>query len=662
LYLQDRPTASLMFTWVHGNHTYKTGAEFKRDTFTNISGYGTSGVWTFAVAETSQPALQSTSLPGSVGFPYASFLLGGPDAVQLNNVTDPQFRRKNWGFYVQDTWKVTKKLTFDYGVRWDVLAPFDEMHQRLSQFSANTANPAAGGRPGAIAYEGSGPGRCNCQFTKTYPYGIGPRLGVAFQLTPKTVLRAGWALTYAQPMQFDYATALLSQGMGYNSLQFSAPSYGTPPFKMSQGLAPFYTNAQLYGAGYDPGMLISPNAINNAPYVIDPNAGRPGRLNQWSIGVQRQILSDLAIEAAYIGNRGAWFDVNSYNFVNSAPATYNLIDYNALTPEMLKSRGLDTTNAADRTLLTSLIGSTLAASRGFTKPYANFPNGGTVAQSLRPYPQFNAIGTMWAPVGNSWYDALQMKLTKRFSHGFDGTFAYTRSKNLTTDEDASYGTSVPTNNVYNRALAKTISNVDLPNVMVIGFNYRVPAIGILGSNRILKTLLADWQIGGILRYSSGLPIASPRSNNALASLVFQSTVQNRVPGQALWSVDPNCHSCWDPNKQFLLNPAAWSDAPAGTWGSAAAYYNDYRGQRHPDESANIGKRFMLRKEGRMSFQLRAELFNPFNRLVYGNPTATNPQATQTRNAAGAPSGGFGFLNTAALGSYRTGQLVARFEF
>src|ERR1019366_4492904 len=107
---------------------------------------------------------------------------------------------------------------------------------------------------------------------------------------------------------------------------------------------------------------------------------------------------------------------------------------------------------------------------------------------------------------------------------------------------------VPTNNVYNRGLEKTLSSIDLPNVLVIAFNYRIPGSGFLGKNRIVKTLLAEWQVGGIFRYTSGLPIASPRSNNALASLVFQSTVQNRVPGQPLWTVDPNCHSCWDPNK------------------------------------------------------------------------------------------------------------------
>ena len=167
--------------------------------------------------------------------------------------------------------------------------------------------------------------------------------------------------------------------------------------------------------------------LSAPPVAIDGNAGRPPRQIQWSIGIQHEIFSNLVVEASYVGNRGAWWEANE------------LINVNALTPERIASFGLDVNNAADRTLLTSPLNSSLAAQRGFNKPpYAGFPMTATVAQSLRPFPQFAgssnsapAIAYIWAPLGRTWYDSLQVKATKRFSHGLDFTSTFTWQKELT---------------------------------------------------------------------------------------------------------------------------------------------------------------------------------------------------------------------------------------
>jgi hypothetical protein len=138
-------------------------------------------------------------------------------------------------------------------------------------------------------------------------------------------------------------------------------------------------------------------------------------------------------------------------------------------------------------------------------------------------------------------------------------------------------------------------------------------------------------------------------------------------------VDLNCH-CYDPNKTFVLNPAAWSNPLPGQWGTAAGYYGDYRYQRRPGESMSLGRTFRI-KEG-MNLQIRAEFTNIFNRTEANNPTSTNGLATQTcANAAGAAvpcsgayfrtTGGFGYINTAPTATTiapRSGQLVARFQF
>ena len=130
-------------------------------------------------------------------------------------------------------------------------------------------------------------------------------------------------------------------------------------------------------------------------------------------------------------------------------------------------------------------------------------------------------------------------------------------------------------------------------------------------------------------------------------------------GQPLFLVDVNC-GCIDPNKQLVLNPKAWQDVPNGQWGVSAPFYNDFRYARTPSEQLSLARSFRFRE--RVSIEVRAEFFNIFNRLLYPNPSASNPLATTTYNSAGQLSGGFGWINPTSVGGERTGQLVARIQF
>ncbi len=283
--------------------------------------------------------------------------------------------------------------------------------------------------------------------------------------------------------------------------------------------------------------------------------------------------------------------------------------------------------------------------------------GQTLAQALRPFPQFGNITTQWAPDGNSWYDALQVKATKRYSKGLEVTSSFTWQKELTLGAEVQDGTSGPINDALNRANQKHISMYSQPLVFVTAFNYEVPAFG---TNAWTKHLVGGWTLNGILRYSSGLPIQVPASNNNLNSVLFQSTFQNRVSGQSLFTKDLNC-GCIDPNKDFVLNPAAWQDPSAGQWGTSSAFYNDYRYARRPDEQLTIGRAFHVHE--RYVFRIRAEFFNVFNRTYLTNPTATNAQQPQAVNSQGVPTGGFGYISAGTLANpSRTGQIVARFEW
>jgi hypothetical protein len=274
-----------------------------------------------------------------------------------------------------------------------------------------------------------------------------------------------------------------------------------------------------------------------------------------------------------------------------------------------------------------------------------------LAQVLRPFPQFGNIPVLGAPLGNSWYDALHVKVTKRYSKGLQINSAFTWQKELTTAEGAAV------NDVTKRVNQKAISAQSQPLVLVVGYTYELPRVG---SGKIVNAIVRGWTLGGLLRYASGLPIQVPAANNNLGSVLPNAgTFANRVSGQPLFLKDLNCH-CFDPNTTFVLNPAAWTDPAAGQFGTSAVYYNDYRYQRRPDEEMSLGRTFHIRE--RMSLQVRVEYFNVFNRTEMNNPTATNAQATQAvRN--GLTTSGFGYINIGSVAfGPRSGQLVAQFHW
>jgi hypothetical protein len=226
-----------------------------------------------------------------------------------------------------------------------------------------------------------------------------------------------------------------------------------------------------------------------------------------------------------------------------------------------------------------------------------------------------------------------------------------------------------TGSLFDRSSFKSLSPNDRPNILSISADYTTPSSGFLKTNKFARTALAGWTIGAILQYQSGPLLDAPSSNNSLGTyLPGQSTRQFRVADQPLYLKDLNC-GCIDPTQQTVLNPAAWADQTSGVWGTSTRYYSDFRGQRRPVESISLGKRFPIRE--RVVFSIRAEFFNPFNRMeVVSDPSTGSPSNPNTRSN-GLLTGGFGYMNYTAitsnavggtLPSPRTGQIVARIEF
>ncbi|HXB74935.1 MAG TPA: TonB-dependent receptor [Candidatus Acidoferrales bacterium] len=660
LFIGRRLSGLPTLSWVHQNHTYKIGVEYKYDTTNYSSKTNTSPAYSFSGAETSQQLYGQVLPTGTgIGSAWASFLLGNYDSLSAGNGQALFYRRTSWALFAQDSWKLTKKLTLDYGLRWDLQQPIQELHNRIASFSPTTPNPNAGGLPGGVMYEGSGPGRCNCQFAATYPYAIAPRFGVAYQINAKTVIRAGWGLSYGPlvPLLTDPSAS----SMGFNTVTIPSPGNGVGAGFLSQRLV--FNQAALFGAQYDPGLNVVPGGgIQSAPAQVDRNSGRPSRVNQWNISLQREVIKDLVVEAAYVGNHGVWeANGSSQGFYDASVG--NLINYDAVSPAVLAAHGLgDLTNANTRSLLSSTIGSAAAVAAGFTAPYAGFPSTASVLQSLRPFPQYSSIGQYQAPLGDSWYDALQTKVIKRFSHGLTASATYTFSKTLDSTTNAG--------SIYDRGSFKGLAVNDYPHLFSLSVDYTIPAIGPVKRSRIARAILSDWRVTSLDTIQSGDLLASPTSSNSIGSYVSTGyTRMVRVSGQPLYLININCN-CIDPTQQTVLNPAAWQNQAAGVPGSNIVYYNDFRGQRRPIVSGGLGKAFRIREKA--SFSVRAEFFNLFNQLLsLPNPSTGSPQNPPTRSNSGLLTGGFGYLNysgisansvSSSLPTPRTGQIVARIDF
>jgi hypothetical protein len=696
-----KPTANTSLTWVKGNHTYKAGAEMVLEGFPQQSSIRAFGEYNFSNVETENPWENGVALNFGTGFQYASFLLGRVDSVTSSAVTDSRLGNHSFGIFVQDNWKVTRKLTLEYGLRWDYASLLTEQYGRMSNANFQGINPqltsptSPNGITGSIVYGAT----CHCNFNNNYPFALGPRISVAYQVMPKTVIRVGGGISYSTSPN----NAFLSYSVP-NFYSVNAPGFGLPATTLSAG-NPFVgantlTYPQFSQYPYPSGATnCGPNGTTACippvePFIsIDKGTGRLPRIFQWSIGVQHEIIPNVMIEAAYVGNRGAWWtapllDAQAYNGLN--PATL------ATTRAYGATQGIDITNASDASLLSLPINnpSVIARFPALANPnavYTGFPATQTLGQALRPYPQWFGIPPfLGPPLGNTWYDSLQIKLTKRYSHGLTLQGAYTWAKQLTNaaNSDTSYLTPNDPliNDVYNQKTIKQLSGFDQPQVLVVNFTYTTPKAKFGGdgfTGKALQALARDWSLAGVLKYASGSLIRTPASNNQLLNQLQigntspngvsgfggGTTFENYVSGQSCLAVDPNSH--FNPETTLALNPNAWTEVGQGKYGVSAPYYSNCRWQRQPQENLSVGRIFRIKEK--MQLQIRAEFTNPFNRVFYSMPTAnvsstTAPAKNNPFPVAGSPVGayssGFGYVNTlqGAGTQPRSGQLVARFTF
>lgn len=589
-----------------GNHSIKVGADV-RWMQTNGADYASSqGIFGFNSLET---ALASNS--GNTGNAFASFLLGSVHNANYRGLTVvPGLRYRYLAGFIQDDWKVTSRLTLNYGLRYEIYFPRREAHNNFSAFDPSIPNPGAGNRLGAISFLGDGQGRTGrSSFADTAYNSWGPRLGFAYSLTAKTVLRGGYGLYYG----LGNANAGLRASQNFTYGFNPNPSYISP----DSGTTAAFNWTNGFPTNYPP-PAINP-AVQNGSSVntILRDDGRPPYTQNWTFGLQRELPSSILVEADYVGVKGTRLG-------------NNLIDLNQVDPAYLRLGNL----------LNSNINSTAAVAAGIARPYPGFT--GTVAQALRPYPQYLSIPDVANPNGNSTYHALQVKVEKRMTNGLNFLVAYTFSRTIS-DSDIAAGGGPSGQTYYNRRLEKSLSTNDVPHIFVANVVYELP----FGKGKPMLTrgpasyVLGNWTLTAIAQYQTGRPIPLTATNTLpLFNSLLRPNVISGVPLQ-------NDTSNFDPAAGSWINAAAFQVPGAFSFGSAARAYGSLRAQGVQNENIGLLKRIPIGE--RVSVTFRAEYFNIFNRVVFAAPDGNVSNAT------------FGRISSQA-NTPRQGQLSLRLEF
>ncbi len=592
---------------VRGSHNLKFGVDYRFMETNGIDNFQAPGLFQFNALETGLPGVTGS------GNAVASFLLGAVNRGTYRVFAYfPRNRYQYFAAYAQDDWKVTRRLTLNYGLRYDIFFPRYEKRDNLSTFDPSVPNPGAGNRLGALVFLGQGEGRIGRRsFADTDFRSFGPRLGLAYQLSTRTVLRSGYGIYYA----LGNANAGLR-----DSLNSSNGFIATPVFQsLDQGLTPGFYWDNGFPQNFPRPPFISPTAANGTDVrLILRQDGRPPYFQNWSFTVERELASRVNLEATYLGTKGTRIG-------------NGLVHLNELNPSLLSLGAL----------LSRPFDSPEAIAAGIQAPYPGFR--GSVAQALRPYPHYLSLFNRSSPAGSSTYHAFQSQFTVRASRGLDVQMAYTWAKTIS-DADIMAGGGPAGQTTYNRRLEKAIATTDVPHVFALSYSYELPfgpGKAMLNNAGFTGKVLGGWVVTGIHQYSSGVPLVL-LANNTLP--LFTSALRPDVisgPSRRTSVSD------FDPARDRWINPEAFRAPAPLNFGSSARSHTDLRAPNVYNENFGLLKRITIRE--RFVVQFRGELFNAFNRTVFGAPQSNVSNAL------------FGRI-TAQANQPRQGQLALRFEF
>jgi hypothetical protein len=566
---QPRNTYSALFhvDKAAGRHLLRIGADVRVFQFNAFANNNASGRFVFDRGMTQGPnALVSSA---NAGYGLASFLLGTGSSGFIDHIAGLALQRNYYAGFVQDDWRLTTKLTANVGVRYEVTTGQTERYDRLAWMDLQAPSPLGnvGGLNlrGRLEYVGGDNPRNQVATDKN---NVAPRIGLAYQLGPRTALRAGYGIFYV-PM-----ITIAAGSIGFNT--------NTPWVSTIDGVTPENYLRNPFPQGFNLSTATTRDPGSNIGFQISGyiNQERVGYTQQWNLSLQQQLDDSTLVDVAYLGNKGTSLQFGAG------------FEENSLDPQFLS------------------LGAAL--NDRVPNPFAGIIrtgplSGATVArrQLLLPYPQYTSVLRNFPMAASSIYHGLLVKVERRTTKGLTLLASYTWSKQID-DNSANEGFldrgASGILNFYDRGKERSLTTFDTPHRVVVSAVYDVPvgrgrAVG-SDMSRLLDLLIGGWTVSGIGTYQSGLPV-----------IISRPSV---VTGQEAPLDDPT------PERWF--NTAAFANAAPFTFGNVSRTLPNVRTDALRNVDVTLGKYIPL--AGRARLQVRADAFNVFNKTRFGAPNGT----------------------------------------
>jgi hypothetical protein len=573
-----------------GRHSFKAGIDFRWARLDVIQPPSPTGNFRFSTLFTDLPGTTGT------GNPFASFLLGQVQTFSIDlqeRVLRPRAHIQE--YFIQDDWKASDKLTINLGLRYTLNFPSTEVDDQGAVFNLQTQQLDFLGSDGV-----------GDSARELHKLGFGPRLGIAYRLDDKTVVRSGYGLVWIE-----------MAGITTPFINPQFPFIQTVSQRTLDNVNPAFVLSN--GPSVNPIPLTPDAGLGQGVFGVDRELGS-GYAQQWNLAVQREITRNLSVEVAYAGSKITHLGIPDTNI-------------NQLTVEQL-ALGAQLLQRVPNPFFGQIPRSSSLGDPTISR-----------AQLLKPFPQFTTVSLYRNNVGNSSYHALMLKLEKRLSKGLSFLAAYTRSK-LIDEASSVFDATVLTGPVanfpvadsFNRKLERDLSGGDIPNAFVASFTYELP----FGPDRMFDPrglagkLLRGWELAGVVTLQSGLPLAVTQATNFNAFAGFGTQRPNRL-------FNPELSSSERGTAQFF-DIRAFAIAPQFTIGNSSR--NPVRGPDYRNADIALIKRSYINE--RMNVEFRAEVFNLTNTPPLGAPNVV----------LGTP--GFGSITSA--GDPRVVQLALKFNF
>jgi hypothetical protein len=572
-------TAAASLTKLRGAHTMKVGFE-GRMLRVNVWEARSAGTFNFRANETQGPNPNTSSSTAGLGF--ASFLLGTgqPNDVLIQNWKNVAANSFYWAGYAQDDWRLNSKLTLNLGLRYDLDVPRTERYNRMNYFDPDAPSPLAQQVPGFSNLKGGVvfvgvDGRSRYQYNWD-TNNIAPRLGLAYQLNQKTVVRAGYSHIFGPSNQAAQGTV---GPFGFRTENLWVTTI--------DGITPLNTLRNPYPNGFVPspgssqGLLTQVGANLQAPLQDTPSP----RSIQFNVNVQRDLPWAMFIEIAYVGTRG--YDLSS---VGESGLSLNQLD-----PQYM-SLGAQ---------LNQLV----------PNPFFGIVNNGVLtqptvsrAQLLRPYPQFTDIIPLYAAGAKSRYNALQITGRKRLSRGlmFEGSYTFAKAEEIGMSHQ----------NSYDLEASWALASYDINHRFVMSYLYEIP-VGrgrhfLSGASAFVNAIAGGWQFNGIATLQAGTPLSITANNTAG---IFGARTQPNNNGN-----DPRLSGPIEDRLGRYFDTSVYSQPLPFAFGNEPIFSPVLRAPGVQNFDLSLFKNFDL-KPG-VSAQFRIEALNAFNRVQFSGPNTS----------------------------------------